>query len=270
MIVVLVLSLLFVPLLESSRRDADTAYDRGEKLKITAALDGALVSVSYDLSLAHPHIRLGIPDVMKIGSYSVSVTARPELSKLDINFATAKDIQSLLEMVGSTPEQAKELAENIVAWRRGYFGGGAKEDLSSNKNVIRPFETLADLALVRGGGEDLADCLVADVTVYTHSATTDISFASERVRLALTGSAEVHEHTLSSDSVVGGQAGRPDLYEIVEKAFDDGGKLVASRRSIIRSGRDLRRPLWIVSQNWTGANEVDINDACRRLAHHET
>lgn len=261
MIVVLALSLMFGAVLQSTRQSNDEAIDRVERLKMTAALDGALVSTAYELSLAQRNFQLGEPKTYQVGSYTVTETVRPELSKLDINFASVESLKKLLEASGVPSDRADVLSGNIGAWR-----DNLQQSPVGQARPSRPFETWADLSHV--GGVDLAACLHSDVTVFTGTPDIDPSLASERLRKAIYGNTDQPERRSSYDSVVGGEAARPDLYEVTEEARDSEHRTSLWRQTILRIVPGSRRALWILDQEYQGTDNLETLAACARLSNH--
>lgn len=268
MIVVLALSLMFGAILRATRQSADEASERVVRLKLTAALEGALLSTAYDLSQAGQQLQLGTTQTIPIGGYTAHVTIRPEFSKLDLNAADAESLQKLLEASQIPTDRAATLSKSIVAWRNGSYGGTGVQPSTGRSKPSRSFETVADLSLVGNVGQDLTSCLRPDVTVFTRSPSVDASFASERLRRAIYGNTDQPQQPISYDSVVGGAASRPDLYEISLVAEDNDRHIAVRRLVIIRVNGDDRRPLWILDDATPGPSETDASAACQRLAHH--
>lgn len=268
MVVVLTLSVMFGAILESTRQSVDETSERAVRLKMMAALDGALLSTSYNLSRVGRQTHFGAPEILQIGDYAVRVTVRPELSKLDVNYASAESIQRLLEASEIPDDRAAAISASIVAWRNSTSTGVTPQAQAVTSTPSHPFETVADISLVRNGGPDLASCLGPDVTVFTRTASADASYASDRLRRAIYGETQQPQRQTSYNSVVGGEASRPDLYEVTEEASDDSHQITLRRQVIIRVAGDDRRPVWILDQTSPGPDEKNAAAACQRLASH--
>jgi hypothetical protein len=185
---------------------------------------------------------------------------------LDINYASAESLRKLLEASGVSSEQAVAIATNVIARRRGSAAPPNEQDTGQKVAPPHPFETAADFALVPGAGPDLLGCLEPDVTVFTRSSSVDASYASERLRHAIYGNQPVSPS--SYYSVVGGDAARPDLYEITEAAKDPERDVVMRRQVVIRIAGDNSRPFWILAQASPGPDQASATQACQRLARH--
>jgi hypothetical protein len=71
-------------------------------------------------------------------------------------------------------------------------------------------------------------------------------------------------------SVVGGEAARPDLYEITETAKDPERGVILRRQVVIRISGNSNRPFWILAQASPGPDQDSTSQACLRLARHAT
>jgi type II secretory pathway component PulK len=266
LVVLLALSLIFGAVLQSARQSTDEARARVVRLQLAAALDGALASTAYQLSREFQSVQFGRPNAMRIGDVTVTVVVRPEMSKLDVNYGTSESIRKLLVAAGISPERSTPIADAINAWRSGVGAHSAQAYTQADVAPSHPFETLADLALVRNIGPDLPTCLNPDITVYTRSGGIDASAASPRLRQAIYGNQPILPS--SYYSVVGGDAARPDLYEISETAKSLDGSLVSRRQVVVRIAGDGARPFLIVSDDSPGPDSDAVSRACRRLAEH--
>ncbi len=267
-VVLLALSLMIGAVMVATRQYTEEASVRLTALRLRAAMDGALITAAYDLTQAAQLVEYGIPKTVLIGAIPVLVTVRPEISKLDINYASEAGMTNLLVVSGVQKERAQTIAKNIIRWR---MDQTAAEDTSNDTAVgsrapRRPFETLPDLVLVQEGGPDLLACLAPDVTVYARSIAVDRSFASERLRRAIWGDVKQPEQHSSYVSIVGGAAGRPDLYEVTMVAEDDDRHLMMRRQVIIRLIGDSHNPMWILADTSPMSTPESTNAACLRLA----
>jgi hypothetical protein len=259
---------MFGAILQSTQQSADEASKRVVRLKMTAALDGALLSTSYNLSRVGQQVHFGAPEILTIGDYAVRVIIRPELSKLDVNYASVDSIQKLLEAAEIPTDRAAAISASIVAWRNGASPSVVPHAQVGTSTPSHPFETVADLSLVRNAGPDLVSCLEPDVTVFTRAASVDASYASDRLRQAIYGDTQQPQRQASYNSVVGGEASRPDLYEVTEEASDSDHQITLRRQVIIRVAGDDRRPVWILNQISPGPDEKNAAASCQRMASY--
>ena len=264
MIVLLALTLLFGVVIQATRQSTDDARARIVRLQLHAALDGALASTAYQLSREFHSVQFGVPKIIRVGNTDVAVIVRPEMAKLDVNYAPTASIRRLLGGAGVPSERSAAIANSIVLWRSGVESRGVFP--SPEALPQHPFETLADLALVNAIGPDLPACLAPDITVYTRSSGIDASSASPRLRQAIYGSQRIEPS--SYYSVVGGEAVRPDLFEITETSTASDGAVRLRRQVVIRLSGNAERLFAIVADALPGADALDSSSACRRLAEH--
>lgn len=266
-VVLVALSLMVGAIITGTRRYADETGARVAALKLRAAIDGAFVSVFHDLTTASE----ALPQRVEIGSIAVDIAIRPETAKLDINYAPPEAIARLLSASGIKEERSRKIAEQIADWRgrRDGASGRSIDYIGAGRHYRSPhsgFETLSDLVLILDGGPDLPTCLAPDITIFTHSGDIDASAASERLRRALLeGAPEANSRPIGA-SIVGGEAGRPDLYEITASAEDRELHIRVRRQLVVRLTGDTRKPIWILADTTPAPDMDSAKAACTRLA----
>lgn len=266
-VVLVALSLMLGAIITGTRRYADQTGARVAALKLHAAIDGAFATVFHDLTTAS----LALPQRVEIGSIAVDVTVRPETAKLDINYAPMEAVARLLKVSGVEEKRSQRIAEQIADWRGRRDGetGRSIDYSGAGRHYRSPhsgFETLSDLALILDGGPDLPACLAPDITIFTHSKDVEASAASERLRRALLkGAPETNSSSIGA-SIVGGEAGRPDLYEITASAEDSELHIRVRRQIVVRLTGDARKPVWILADATPAPDIESAKVACARLA----
>lgn len=266
------LSLVVAAVVDSARHYGHDSVARADMVRLGAALDGAVATAARDLveaSAATPLI-LQHPQTIVVDGISVTVSARPETAKIDLNAAPVTLLASLLRASGLKMEAAGRLADEIADWRDADaelhpHGAEVSQYLLSGRGygpANRPLRSVSELALLLDGSQDLVACLVSDVTIFTASPDVDPVTASARVRRAASLPGMPSQGGLVS--IVGGRIiSSGALFEIEASATGRGERL--TRRTVLRITGDPRRPFWILSQLSPAPRMADQQAACKRL-----
>lgn len=272
-----VLSLVIAATIDSARRYGDEAASKTESVRLRAGLDAAIATAGRDLAEADtgPPPLLSRPQTIVLDGIRVTVSLRPEASKIDLNASAPALIAALLLASGLEAKFAQRLSDEIVDWRDGDsetrpHGAKTADYVLAGKSYGPPnhgFESVSELALLRDGSGDLVDCLAPVLTVFTGRADIDLSKASPKVRRAAAMVAPPPLGTgLLAASIVGGrvvQAG--ELFEVDVAATSIATGQSLSRRTILRVTGDPRRPVWIVAQTSPVPRPAETTSACERL-----
>jgi general secretion pathway protein K len=121
----------------------------------------------------------GTAEMVVFGNTRVSVSVQDEAGKVDLNFAGAGTLRSLLASSGVGDDDASALAEAIVAWR-------APDPAHPPANPI-VFRTVEDVQHVPQITRAVFARIAPLVTVYSKSASVDLGVAPRAVLLALPG-----------------------------------------------------------------------------------
>lgn len=275
--VLMALSLMVGAVISATQSYTRITSSRLALLQLRAALDAGLATESRGLlqPLSAGSSQGEDRKNFQIADISVDVAVRPEVAKIDINAANPVLIEQLLLASGLAQTYSHRVADQIADWR-GQPGRTrppvveAADYVSAGRSYVPPhrnFETLADLALLLDGNSDLVTCLATDITLYTHSGDVDFSAASSRVRKAVAAAMPKAglRPSLTSAGVVGGSAGRPDLYEVTETAKDEESQTTLTRQVVLRITGDPRHPIWILSEVSPAPDAVEAQAACTRL-----
>lgn len=268
------LSLVIAASIDASHRFGGEASARIVDLRLRAAADGAFWTAARDLAeagAANPAM-LTKPQSYVLDGVRLTMSARSETGKIDINAASPELIASLLTESGVRQEGATRLAAEIADWRdkdddTRKNGAEAAEYLGAGRSygpTNRDFESVSELALVLDGGEDLFECLARDVTVFTHSADIDPEAASPLVLRA----AKVAPGALRPPgfSIVGGRTVEIGaLTDVNVSAVDESTGRSFSEETTVRLTGSGTDPVWIVSRASPGPDEAEARTACRRL-----
>ena len=269
------LSLIIAASVDAGRRFGDQASSGIEDLRLRAAADAAFWTAARDLAEAGtaPPAILSQKQSYELNGIRLKVSAKSEAGKIDINAAPPELIGSLLAQSGLQPERAARLAAEIADWRDGDSdtrrdGAEAAEYIAAGRSyqpTNRGFESVSELALVLDGGQDLADCLARDVTVFTRRAEVDPDAASPLVLRA----AKIVPSSIrpAGFSIVGGRTVDVGaLMDISVSAEDESTGRSFSQETTVRITGSDADPIWIVSRASPGLDDADMRAACKRLA----
>ncbi len=276
-VVLAVLALILGAVMLSAR---DFAHDSGadlQSVRIDAGLEAGVVTAARELSgpMGASLHYLRTPQTLLIGDLSVTVSARPETSKIDLNGADVALLAGLLRASGVGQQRAAKLADEIADWRDAdsnarplgaetadYLAAGRREGPPN-----APLETETELSELLDGDVDLARCLRPDVTVFTHQSSVDLSQASDRIRR---GAAIAEGRSLSSAA-----AGRLDaaffeppatIYEVTVEARERVTGAIRTRQVVMRITGSASRPYWILADTSPMPDAKAAARACARFA----
>ncbi|MGA7676541.1 MAG: hypothetical protein WCA78_16025 [Rhizomicrobium sp.] len=281
-IAVITLSLMMGAVMIATQNYARETASRLTVVQLNAALDAGIATISHDLSDEGQQngVKLDAPKTIQVGTVSVSISVRPEIAKVDINQAGPQLIEQLLRASGLERAYSQRIASEIADWRDRDskvrpHGAEASDYLAAERGYVPPkhdFEAVSELALLLHGNGDLVACLAPDITIFTRSGDVDLATASARVRQAvtvITPSSSI-QSSLISDSIVGGPASRPDLYEVTETAKDEASQMILTRQVVLRLTGGSRGSAWILSSISPAPTEADATAACDRLKKAST
>jgi general secretion pathway protein K len=266
------LSLIVAASVDAARRFGDQASAKLRDVRIRAAMSGAVATVERDLAEAGaaPPSILSHAQTYDIGGIAVSVEVKSEAGKIDINAASPELLSALLIESGLKKERAAKLSDEIADWRDDdnetrKDGAEASEYVAAGRSygpTNHGFESVSELGLVLDGGEDLADCLASDVTVFTRRDDVDPAAASPRVLRATR--ADPASSRPSSVSIVGGRVIETGALFDIDASMTDAGRSL-SLQTIVRITGSQADPVWVLSQTSPGPRRADTVAACKRL-----
>lgn len=270
------LSLIVGAVLVSTRNYVHDSVGDLERVRLRAALDAGIATAGSDLAGpgAGALHYLALPQTFRIGDIDVTISARPESTKIDLSAADPKLIAALLHVSGLSSDRAARLADEIADWRdkdgeTRTHGAESSDYLGAGRSPPpnAPFETISELSRLLDANADLPVCLEPDVTIYSGQGTVDLRLASPRVRDAvkIVEPDRVAGAALSSaDALLGGGA---SVYEVTATATVPGTQRHLSRLVVMRITGSARDPYWILTQRAPAADPKDAAAACQRLAH---
>jgi general secretion pathway protein K len=167
---VALLALLGTYLVVAARDRMVMANDQRIAATLEAAADGATQHAIFAL-LKGQWTTDGTVRAVRIGAAEVSVFLEDEALKLNLNFASAQELQAILQQLSVNRQQAGTLAAAIVNWRTPGGAGGmpaAAGDPGRNDPAPGiPFVRLEDLAAVPGMTPDIMQRLRPHLTLFT-------------------------------------------------------------------------------------------------------
>lgn len=255
-----VLSLIFAAALGTARQHLSYASAAGDRVRLGAAIDGAVATVEYDLATAGntPPAILKAPQILRIGDVVVRIAARPETAKLDLNEAPLPALNRLFVNAGISAHDAKDLADAI---------GKRRKDRDARKQSRDDllFQAVSEIGGLKGVDRDLVDCVMPDLTVFSGAPLVDAEYASPHVRTALgLGAKPDTQPRISSLSGNVVTAGEP--LELTATATDSLSHSVLSRMVVIRLTGNSDRPVWTLAETSPAPTEEASQAACTREA----
>ena len=254
-----VMSLLAISVVSAARTSISGATRHLARVQAQAAVESglnlAIVQLIAGRMLAPP--ALAAPQEFAIGGYKVRVAARPESSKIDLNFADVALLMGMFRAAGADPDQASALASAVQDWRDAddllHLNGAERKEYEAAGLKYGPanrlFESVDELRLVLGVSPELFNCLKPDLTVHAQRADVDLATASPLVRQAAgVAPAALAAQPPPVQSVISGQAvGAGEVFEITARLDDPSRKIRRAERVVIRVTGNQREPFWTLS-----------------------
>ena len=129
---------------------------------------------------------------VQIGHSRVDVAFQSEGARIDLNLAPKELLSGLFKVLGAAPEDADAHAEHVIGWRTKPPPGGQNAEAEAYKSEgltygprQAPFQSAAELRLVRGLPSELVDAALPFVTVFNGRAEIDVNEAPAQVIAAL-------------------------------------------------------------------------------------
>jgi len=244
------LSLMFATVLEATRQYAQASGDSLGRLRASAAIDGAMATVSLDLAnfgATRPAV-LSRAQTISMGGIDVVVNARPESSKLDLNFADSALLDRYFQLAGLSPEMSHHLVGEIAKRRKAEDPRGLPNAQDGSSPAVA-FDDVFALRALDGIDDDIFACVAPDLTVFTRSDAAEQAGASPRVKSALGSQAGAPTASVVAMAVASGQAVSPgEVFEITAQAQVPGQPERVSRETIVRVTGNIRDPVWILAR----------------------
>ncbi len=258
-----VLSLIFAAALATSRQHLAATMSQMDRLQASAAADGAFATAERDLITAStaPPLILSAPETILIGGGEVRVSVRREATKLDLNAISLPFLERYLIAAGASVDAARSLVSAVAARRK-------LADLTGTVNRYehhedQRFQTVSELADIKGVDDELFGCIAPDLTVFTGATLPSPDGASQNVRVALGLPPNAHQQP-STTSVASGRAiVSGEVFEITADAKIPGYDTHLVKEVIVRVTGNRKRPVWILAESTPSL--LNSQQACERL-----
>jgi general secretion pathway protein K len=249
------LALLGTELGSVGRLEAERASNLRDAAMAQAAAEGVLEDAVFHLLDGSPKgwIADGTPHAVSVPGGLAHVEVRSEAAKIGLNVASAKTLVALMGRLGTPPARAAALADAILDWRtatpeRRPLGAAAPEYQAAGLPYAPPdsdFETIGELALVRGMTPDLVARLAPHLSVF-QTGDPDPALADDVVRLASLDAGQVV--TGDIDRIGLASAAAPVLTITVSVDMAAGGRAVSHTVVRLAPG-PYRRPFQILDSD---------------------
>jgi general secretion pathway protein K len=260
-----VMALIAIGVVGASRTTVANASRHLVRVQAQAAVESAVNVAIAELVAA----RTSMPDIVtkpreiSAGGFAVTITARPEQTKVDLNYADANLLSILFRAGGADPDTAQALAAAVEDWRDGddllHVNGAERREYEDAGLGYAPanafFASIDELRLVRGVTEPLFSCLRPEITIYSQRQGIDIDNAAPMIRRAA-GVEGLDDEGVTRQSVLSEQVIAPgDVFEITARLDDAKRNVRRAERVVVRITGNPRDPYWIM--NVAAANPID-------------
>lgn len=252
-----VMSLIAIGIVGASRTTVVNASRSLVRVQAQAAVESAINEAIAELVAA----RNLVPDIVTaprqitVGGFTVTVGARPEHTKIDLNYADANLLGIMFRAGGADPDTAQALAAAVEDWRDGddllHLKGAERREYEDAGLKYGPanafFASIDELRLVRGVTEPLFACLRPELTIFSQRQGIDIDNAAPMIRAAA-GIDEAANEGATKRSVISDQAiAAGDVFEVTARLDDTNRNVRRAERVIVRITGNPRDPYWIMN-----------------------
>jgi general secretion pathway protein K len=127
----------------------------------------------------------GLPQKYTFNGAQLQISVQDELGKFDLNAVDEQQIKSIFASVGIDSDTADTLASRVVAWRSPESGSESEDSLRRPRHA--PFQSIDEVKLVEGIGQELFAKIEPAITVHSRRPTIDPEIAPRAALLALPG-----------------------------------------------------------------------------------
>lgn len=253
-----VMSLIAIGIVGAARASIDGAARRLLRAQAQSAVESATNVAVLQLiagRMLAPQV-LTAPQEVEVGDFAVTVRARSEASKIDLNFADVALLMGMFRAAGADADRASALASAVLDWRDAddllHVGGAERADYEAAGvpyvPANRPFESVDELQRVLGVTDEVFTCLRPHLTVHAQRASVDLATASPLVREAASAGPADPQATPPGTSVVAGTAvSAGEVFEVTAEVDDSKRNLRRAERAVVRVTGNARDPFWILS-----------------------
>jgi general secretion pathway protein K len=227
------LSLIAAAMLGSGILAARTSHNAWTRLQAQTALDAGVQRAI--LALLQPGLDADgrvntVPANFSFDGFAMTLSVQDQAGLIDLNLATRKALQSLLQSQGTALDQAASLADAIIAQR------------SSGS-----FQSVDDLNAVGGMTPEIFAGIAPALTVYSHKPDVDTFTAPPAVLQAVTGMTAAN-----ADAFVASRAQRANQvrsnagHVFAIRVQTRAGANVQERQAMVQITNDPARPFWFL------------------------
>jgi general secretion pathway protein K len=244
-----VMSLVAMGIVGAARNTAASASRELVRAQAQAAIESAIDYAIGELVSAKGLVPplVVAPQTIEVGGFRVSVSARSENTKVDLNYATENLLSILFQAGGADQARATALAAAVEDWRDSdelvHLNGAERRQYEEAGIAYGPankfFTSSDELRLVLGVGAPLYDCVRPQVTILSQRQGIEIDFAAPAIRQA--AGATVTKNP-AEQIVVPGQA-----FEITARLDDAKQGVKRAERAVVRLTGNPSDPYWILS-----------------------
>lgn len=271
-----VMSLIAIGIVGASRTTVVNASRGLVRVQAQAAIESAVNETIAELVAA----RNLVPDVVTAprqittGGYTVTVSARPEHTKIDLNYADANLLGIMFRAGGADPDTAQALAAAVEDWRDGddllHLKGAERREYEDAGLKYGPanafFASIDELRLVRGVTAPLFACLKPEITMFSQRQGIDIDNAAPMIRAAA-GIDDAANEGRTTRSVISDQAiAAGDVFEVTARLDDAKRNVRRAERVIVRITGNPRDPYWIMNVEAAYPIEEAAKRSCPQTA----
>ncbi len=245
-----VMSLIVIGVVGAARNAANSASRELVRAQAQAAVESGIDHAIGEILNARgfaPSL-FTKPQVIEIGGFRVTVSARAEHAKVDINFADANLLAILFQAGGADAGRAQALASAVEDWRDGddlvRVNGAERREYEEAGRSYGPanrfFASPDELRLVLGVSASLYDCVRPEVTILAQRQGVDIDAASPAIRRV--AGVDISAVVPAEKTIVVG-----DVYEVTARLNDASRGVRRAERASVRITGNPADPYWILS-----------------------
>ena len=263
-----VMSLITIGVVGAARNTASSASREHLRAQAQAAvesgIDHAIAEILNARGFAPPLFTK--PDLIEIGGFRVTVSARPEHAKVDLNYADANLLTLLFQAAGADMARAQAMAARVEDWRDSddlvRVNGAERREYEdaglSYGPANRFFSSPDELRLVLGMATPLYDCARPEVTILAQRQGVDIEVAAPRLRRA----AGVDDRAFAPNAQV---IAAGEVYEVTARLNDVARGVRRAERVSVRITGNRTDPYWILSVEPAQPLEDAAERGCPRV-----
>ena len=193
---------------------------------------------------------------IEIGGFRVTLSARTERAKVDLNQADQVMLTALFKAAGADTDRAQALAAAIEDWRDAddllHLNGAELAQYKQAGRNYGPanhlFEAVGELRHVLGMDEKIFACVRPELTILTQAPGIDIAAANPNIQRQLGVEPRSKTSIPSVLSVTGGQLLAPgDVFEIIAELDDAKRNIRRAERVSLRITGNPEEPYWILN-----------------------